>query len=302
MPQKLSKTPRHSKTPKQSKAQWTDAEKSCLEREARSLESKLGRPLRSNDLRRVKLPRRSFLAVKSQAARMGLYQPTRKITRWTAREEQILLLLTRERGLGARRIKTRGFFSTASEASSWSERSVDSIAQKKRRAGLVDPERSRRARFARHLGPDERRRLRAELRENPQGLSTEEFARRYEVAPSTIRRYRKKWRIRQTWHDSMSLRSALERRETLAEETRERNLGLWAMRKEALRDSLAKRRTQLSANGRKAPELRCCERCGEEWPATEEFFAPSPKRRGGRIVARYLRRSCRVCPRRANAH
>ena len=46
---------------------------------------------------------------------------------------------------------------------------------------------------------------------------------------------------------------------------------------------------------------RRCERCQENWPATHRFFARSPKRRDGKVVAVYLRRSCRVCPRRGRS-
>ena len=33
--------------------------------------------------------------------------------------------------------------------------------------------------------------------------------------------------------------------------------------------------------------------------ALPQFFAPCLKRSGGKIIKRYLRRTCRVCPRRA---
>ncbi len=283
---------------------WTEADKVNLVRQAKELEATLGRALRPQDLRRVRIRGRSFLAIKSQAARLGLYEPTRKTCRWSSREEQILRLLTRERGLGARGIKGRGFFCNGSgQTVTLNERSIDSIAQKMRRSGLVDPERSRRARYAKRLTRDEKRRLRKELRENPHDWTTEQFGYAYEVAPSTIRRYRKKWRIRHTWSDAMALPPSIERRRQLAEETRERNIAAWEKRKQKLLDRLEatkKRFLSRAKNRANPPELRTCVACGREWPETEKFFAPSPKRREGKVVAVYLRRTCRVCPRRTH--
>lgn len=296
---------RRARTTAASKKAWTEEEKAILVRSARELEAKLGHTLRSRDLGRIRVPGRTAHAVKSQAARLGLTQPTRTARRWTDRERQVLTVLARTRGLGARSIKERGFFSDqGTDVQSFRERSTDAIAQMKRRLHLVDDSRSRRARYAKRLTTEERRRLRAELRANPRGLTTEDFAEEFGVSPSTIRRYRKRWRIRQTWRDAMDLPRACERRQLLSSLVRERNLIRWRKRKQKLRDELLRRARRLGSaaarRGRKL-ELRICERCGEAWPATKEFFAPSKKRRNGGVVAVYLRRTCRVCPRRANA-
>ena len=285
---------------KNHKPTWSEADKESLIRQAVEIKARLGRPLRPRDLKKVRIPRRSFFAIKGQAARLKLYDPVRQTKRWTEREEKVLVLLAKQRGLGARSIKQRGFFSEG-EGDSLHSRSVDSIAQKIRRHGLVDPERSRRARYSKRLDREERRRLRDDLRKNPRHLTTEEFAGEYGVAPSTIRRYRKKWRIPYSWHEAMSLPASQERREQLSAETRDRNLANWERRKQEMRQQFiaARRKAEQTARRKgREPKLRQCSTCGESWPATKTFFAPSPKRRDGEIVRTYLRRSCRVCPRR----
>ncbi len=288
---------------KRSKRVWTPEEKQRLNDQAARIAARLGRPLRPDDFRRVRIARRSLSAIKNQARRLGLYTPVRKTRRWSDREQHILVLLGGKRQLGARTIKARGFFCQSSDtAESWNVRSVDSIAQKKRREGLVDPRRSRRARFAKRLSGEEKGRLHRELRMNPEKKSTEQFSREYGVAPSTIRRYRKIWRIRYSWKAAMALPHSLERRRRLAEATRLRNLALWRRRKERLLKQLLKRKERLEEDGGamrgERARWRTCARCGRTWPASGKFFAPSPKRRDGKIVAHYLRRSCRVCPRR----
>ena len=290
---------------RQSKRIWTPEEKQRLIDQVAQIGARLGRPLRPDDLRVVRIARRSSSAIKNQAMRMGLYEPTRKTRRWNDREQHILYVLGKKRQLGARTIKARGFFSESADASqSWSVRSVDSIAQKKRREGLVDPRRSRRAKFAKRLSAEEKRRLRRELRLNPEQKTTVQFSREYGVAPSTIRHYRKIWRIKYSWQAAMALPHSRARRQRLAEQTRQRNLALWKKRKERLLRLFLKSTEQLQAAKkarRQRTRWRTCTKCGRKWPASRKFFAPSPKRRNGKIVAIYLRRSCRVCPRRVPA-
>ena len=288
-----------------SKIPWTGAEKRDLIREAKSLRTKLKRTLRPNDFKRIKIRGRTIFAVKSQAARLGLYASTRFIRPWSAREKHVLVILGQKRQLGARSIKSRGFFVPTDNkaAAGWKERSIDSIAQKMRREGYVDPLRSLRAKLARRLTPEERRRLRKQLRQNPRKKSTEEFAQEYGVAPSTIRNYRKRWGIKHSWHIAMSLPAARRKRKRLAEETRTRNTARWAQRKKELRNTLLKSTKQMlkkERGKRRKIEWRRCQKCQTEWPATKRFFAPSPKRRDGSVIATYLRRSCRVCPRRGD--
>jgi len=286
------------------KPTWTDDEKRSLSAQAKALAAKLGRALRPADLKRIKIPRRSFFAVKAQAARLGLYPRTRRIQRWNAREEQMLVLLAGKRKLGARSIKGRGFFSASSDhAPFWADRSVDSIAQKKRRHGLVDPKRSQRAKYAKRLTSAERKKLRSALRRNPQRKSNDEFAQEYGVSSSTIRRYRKEWSIRQSWHEAMQLPSSREKRKVLVEETRLRNRARWKRQKSELAERLEKHKQSLLARAAKRGrelEWRVCARCGREWPKTDRFFAWAPKRQGGTIIARYLRRRCRICPRKSS--
>ena len=288
---------------RRSKRIWTPEEKHRLTDQVASIGARLGRPLRPADLKGVRIARRSLSAIKNQATRMGLYQPTRKTRRWNDREQHILFVLGKKRQLGARTIKARGFFSEPADAShSWNVRSVDSIAQKKRREGLVDPRRSRRAKFAKRLSHEEKRRLRRELRLNPEKKTTAQFGREYGVAPSTIRHYRKIWRIKYSWQAAMALPHSRARRRRLADETRQRNLALWKKRKERLLKILLKSKEHLRETKkarRQRTRWRTCTKCGRKWPASTRFFAPSPKRRDGKIVATYLRRSCRVCPRRS---
>ncbi len=287
---------------RQSKRIWTPEEKRRLIDQVARIGARLDRPLRPDDLRVVRIARRSLSAIKNQAMRMGLYEPTRKTRRWNDREQHILYVLGKKRQLGARTIKARGFFSESADAShSWSVRSVDSIAQKKRREGLVDPRRSRRAKFAKRLSDEEKRQLRRELRLNPEKRTTAQFGREYGVAPSTIRHYRKIWRIKYSWKAAMALPTSQARRQRLADETRQRNFALWKKRKERLLKRLLRSKDVLQATKkarRQRTQWRTCTKCGRKWPASKRFFAPSPKRRDGEIVAIYLRRSCRVCPRR----
>src|SRR5690606_39524022 len=99
-----------------------------------------------------------------------LFRPRRSAYRWSERERQMLKVLAHTRGLGARSIKARGFFSPSDgDVRSFRSRSADAIAQMKRRLRLVDENRSRRARYAKRLTADERRRLRAGLRSNSEG-------------------------------------------------------------------------------------------------------------------------------------
>ncbi len=285
-----------------SKPLWTDREKRALVDATQRLRARLKRPLRPADLRKIAVAGRSFSAIKSQARRLGLYEPTRSVRPWTEKERHILVILGEKRQLGARGIKARGFFTRSnSDRQPWPDRSVDSIAQKKRREGLVDPLRSLRAKLAKRLSRDEKRRLRKELGENPRKKTTEDFAREYGVAPSTIRSYRKRWKIAHSWHDAMELPASRRKRKRLAEDTRARNVVLWRQRKEKLLHALERerdRRLKRVGGDRKRITWRRCVKCGREWPAVARFFAPSPKRRGGRVIKKYLKRSCRVCPRR----
>lgn len=287
-----------------SRAVWSKTEKKNLVREINRLKKKLGRPLRANDLKKTSIPKRTFSAIKSQAARMHLFKPTRKIQIWNSREKHILILLGGKRKLGARTIKSRGFFTeTSGTRKGWKERTVDSIAQKKRREGCVDPMRSLRAKLARHLSKSEKAKLKRELKTNSKKWTTEEFALKYGLAPSTIRSYRKRWRIKHSWKIAMSLPGAQSRQKRLAEETRIRNIFLWKQRKEKLLQKLLKtkeRLVQKKSGGKRKIKWRTCTKCGIEWPANQKFFARSPKVRDGELVAIYLRRSCRVCPRRGN--
>lgn len=288
-----------------SKVPWTDTEKRDLVLKAGSLRTKLKRTLCPNDFKRVKIRGRTFFAVKSQACRLGLYASVRETRPWSAREKHILVILGQKRRLGARSIKARGFFvpSNKKVSAGWKERSVDSIAQKMRREGYVDPLRSLRAKLARRLTPQEQRQLRKALAKNPQKKSTEEFAVEYGVAPSTIRNYRKRWRIKHSWQIAMSLPAARSKQKRLAEETRTRNTARWAQRKKELRNALRKSTERLLKKvrgNRKKIKWRRCQKCGSQWPANKRFFASSPKRRDGRVIATYLRRSCRACPRRGD--
>ncbi len=285
-----------------SRTVWTEAERKALRREVARLREKLGRTVRPSDLPAISIPNRTLAAIKNQALRMRLYRPTRRIRRWSLREMHVLVILGRKRGLGAKGIKSRGFFSV--DAEGWHSRSVDSIAQKKRREGHVNPVLSLRARIATRLTEREKKKLHAELRRNVRKRSTEEFAFRYGVAPSTIRRYRQRWGIEHSWQLAMALPAARAKRKRLSAETRERNLGLWQLRKTKLRGELQKAKASLlKRRGGKPGKIywRRCERCQENWPATHRFFARSPKRRDGKVVAVYLRRSCRVCPRRGRS-
>jgi hypothetical protein len=284
------------------KRPWTAEERASLAEKAAALRSRLRRALRPQDLKKIRLAGRSFHAIKSQAARLGLLTPSRVAKRWTEREVQVLRVLAKSRGLGARSIKQRGFF-CAEEGSveSWRSRSIDSIAQMKRRLHLVDEKRSRRARYANRLSKDTRKRLRDELKQNPRQWTTEEFAEEYGVSPSTIRRYRKIWKIPHSWHLARKLPKSAARLETLAERTRERNIERWKSRKNELRRDLERRRRRVLAAAEKKGRpalLRQCVHCGEKWPLTPVFFARTHKRRGGKVVAEYLRRTCRICPRR----
>ncbi|MEM7235164.1 MAG: hypothetical protein AAF517_23500 [Planctomycetota bacterium] len=281
-----------------SRGVWSESEKERLVSSAKALKKKLGRTLRAKDLRKIKLPGRTFAAIKSQAARLGLYAPNRKLLKWSEREEQLLVLLSEKRKLGARGMQTRGFFST--EANSWNVRTIDSIAQKLRRNGLADPERSQRARTARRLTKEQRKNLRKDLRENRDQKSSAEFAAEYGVSPSTIRRYRKKWRIPHSWKGAMALPSSVAKREFQAARTRERNLERWRETKEKLLTRLERRKASVLKQRGDTQAMRQCQRCEREWPETSQFFAFSPKRRDGRVVKKYLRRVCRVCPRRAS--
>ena len=285
-----------------SKPTWTEDEKRTLVERAKTLRAKKGRALLARDIRRIRIRGRSPAAVKSQAARLGLYEPNRRNHRWTPREEAMLVVLAKQRGLGAQGIHERGFFKTKTE--SWESRTRDSLAQKMRRSGLVHPGRSEKARTAKRLTKSEKKELREALRSNVERKSTEAFARDFGVAPSTIRRYRQRWRIPHSWHRAMELPESVDKRRRRAAETIERNLELWKKRKEALLKRLTNRKERLAQNAKAAGRrltLRTCEGCGRKWPETTAFFAPSPKRKDGKIVAKYLRRSCRVCPRRSRS-
>ncbi len=122
------------------------------------------------------------------------------------------------------------------------------------------------------------------------------------MAPSTIRYYRKRWRIEYSWHVAMALPESVKRRKQIAEATRIRSLLMWKERKKKMLEGFLKQKKKMlarSSRGGKSVTLRTCTKCETEWPATKQFFAPSPKRRAGRVIATYLRRSCRVCRRRA---
>ena len=288
-----------------SKRVWTKQERKRLKQDAKELRSHLKRPLRARDFEHVHLPNRTTHAVKNQALRMGLYKPTRVIQPWSEREKHILIVLARKRELGARGIKRRGFFSGPStngknghgknNASSWRNRSVDSIAQKKRREGFVDPQRSLRAKIANHLSPTEKRKLRRELVKKHNLKSTNFLAKEYSVAPSTIRRYRQQWGIPWSWHQAMALPETRAKRERMAEAARERSFAIWKKRKANLFKKFERLKHKNEEKGTKMKPLRNCTKCGQDWPASKTFFAPSPKRRDGKIIRTYLRRSCRVC-------
>ncbi len=116
-----------------------------------------------------------------------------------------------------------------------------------------------------------------------------------------IRRYRKAWGILHSWHEAMSLPESAAKQTRMAEATRQRNVMLWEKRKKKLLKRLTKRKDALlqKVNGEAEKlEWRMCSECGRQWPATRVFFAPSKKRRNGKVVAVYLRRACRFCPRR----
>jgi hypothetical protein len=288
-------------TRKNSKTIWTEEETQFLLAEARHLKASLKRSLRPKDFKRIRIPKRTFLAIKNKARRLKLYLPTHYKKRWSSREEQVLAVLARKRGLSARGIKRRGFFrSPGSSAQSWNERSIDAISQKKKRLGYVDWERSHRAKCAKRLSKEEKRQLRKALRENSHLKSTATFAREYGVAPSTIRYYRKRWRIEYSWHVAMAIPESVKRRKQIAESTRIRSLLMWKERKKKMLEGFLKQKKKMlarSSRGGKSVTLRTCTKCETEWPATKLFFAPSPKRREGRVIATYLRRGCRVCHR-----
>ena len=115
--------------------------------------------------------------------------------------------------------------------------------------GYVDLERSRRARCAKRLSKEEKRRLRKELRENPRLKSTAAFAREYGVAPSTIRYYRKRWRVEYSWHVAMALPGSVKRRKQIAEATRVRSLLMWKERKKKMLESFLKKKMLARSSG-----------------------------------------------------
>ena len=288
-----------------SKRVWTKQERKRLKLDAKELRSHLKRPLRARDFEHVRLPNRTSHAIKNQALRMGLYKPTRVIQPWSEREKHILIVLARKRELGARGIKKRGFFSdtrtngtngqSKNDAPSWRNRSVDSIAQKKRREGFVDPQRSLRAKIANRLSPTQKRKLRSELVKKRNLKSTNLLAKDYGVAPSTIRRYRQQWGIPWSWHQAMALPETRAKRERMADAARERSFAIWKKRKANLFKKFEHLKHKNEEKGTKKKPLRNCAKCGQDWPASKTFFAPSPKRRDGKIIRTYLRRSCRVC-------
>jgi hypothetical protein len=243
---------------------------------------------------------RTAHAVKNQATRMKLYKPTRIVQPWSSREKHMLIVLARKRALGARGIKNRGFFTKASGAngSSWRSRSINSIAQKKRREGFVDPQRSLRAKIAHRLSPVEQRKLRHELTRKRGRKTTAEIARELGVAASTIRRYRQKWNVPFSWHDAMALPQSKEKRQKMSAAASARSLQMWRTRKARLLRKFERLKQSNSAKGKRQKPARRCRKCSREWPASRTFFAPSQKRRDGKIVRVYLRQSCRVCHRR----
>ena len=283
-----------------SKRVWTKDEKARLRRAARELRARLVRPLTASDFLSIKLPRRTAHAIKNQAARMNLYKPTRVVQPWSPREKHMLIVLAQKRSLGARSIKKRGFFtkSNGSNGLSYRSRSVNSIAQKKRREGFVDPQRSLRAKIAHRLNASELRRLHRELSRKRSRKTTVEIARDFGVAPSTIRRYRQKWNLPFSWNDAMALPQAKEKRKQMSVAASSRSLQMWSDRKNRLLKNFERLKRNNAEKGKRRKPTRKCRKCSREWPASKTFFAPSPKRRNGKIVRVYLRQSCRVCYRR----
>ena len=250
---------------------WTDAEKHKLRS---ALE-------RGRDLDRIRFANRTDLAVRAQLRRMGLVQSRRIVRPWQPAEIQLLRVLLK-RGMSAREIARHGYLPG---------RTTNSISQLMRRRRWGDPLLSKRQRKARRLQGRDLQRFHRFLERHARVMPTVVIAKKFRVSRGTVKRHLAKLGIVVTWHDSMSMPVSKARQRKMAQL---RNAERWTRWRVHQRRRLFVLRQKLTDADMIIPRRRC-DLCHELWFATEDFFKPRPKRRGGRIVAVYLSRTCRVC-------
>ncbi len=258
---------------------WTQQEKELLIRQVGQ----------GRKLPQIQIPSRSPAAINQQRQRLreaGFVSTDskRKLRLWTIKEIRALREYANGYRLSAARIVRAGLLPG---------RGKDSIGQQMKRQGLGDPKRRRAGRKAHRLNAQERAELERFLRAKGRKLSSAQVAERFKISPKTITAYRRRLKLRLSWHEARASAQYRQRAETLRRILIQRTRARWTEWRAKRREVLKNLQWQMRRKGDRR-ELRQCVRCGEKWFAAKEFFALTKRRRED-VVTYTMSRTCRAC-------
>ena len=208
----------------------------------------------------------------------------RQLEPWKICELRQLTKLTREHGFSARFIAQLQLIPRRSEYA---------ISKMMARHDLGNPTVKARARAAQRLTPERRRDLERFLRAEGRFYPAAQVARQWGLAEKTVNAYRRRLGMALSWQEARASEAYRRFQEThhllFAERLRER-WEQWRMGREQQLRAL-----KMNLEGCPNPLVkRTCERCGEHWFATRDFFyVVSRQRRNSTSFS--MSRTCRLC-------
>ena len=242
----------------------------------------------------IDIEKRSNSAIRNKAARLKLIGDGIPRKQWSAKEEESLCKLMKK-GWSVRRI--------AASPKQLPGHSIYSLSKKAGRLGIVDQERSRRAKQAIRFTDPQKQKFHQFLNERSDRNTPELIAILWNKnhEPKVSRRrviyHQTRLNIKRPWKDVIRMRFSVTKRLRNRAKFIRRTKKRWNEHRKIMQTQFEHHARELrkkASQKSKSLAQRKCQGCSKRWPAMIPFFRQSTKHTGSGPRT-YLSRNCRFC-------